>query len=281
MPSRSFFSRLKNVFNNPTTEDPAKAAEERLEEIIEDAEREGLIDDEASEMFQGIIDLVNTTAGEVMVPRINLTAVPDDISVLDLMKEIVDSGHSRIPVYHESIDRVVGIIYVKDLFQYWGRESEIDVQTVMRTPYFIPESKPLTDLLADFKSKKVQVAIVVDEYGGTSGLVSMEDILEEIVGEIADEYDIDEENEWFEAENGHVHTTGQMSIFDLADHFDVEAPEGAFTTIGGWIYERIGRIPETREEFDFDGFHVVIDDADPRQINKLTISVAAEPPEFE
>ncbi len=245
---------------------------------MDEAEREGLIDDEASEMVQGILDLANTSAAEVMVPRISVWAVPDTIPVAELLTAIVEFGHSRVPVYSGSVDRIVGILYVKDLFRFWGRDTEIRLADVMREPYFIPESKPLSDLLAEFKARKIQLAVVVDEYGGTSGLVSMEDILEMIVGDIADEYDTEEDTEMLRVEDGHVVASGRLGISDLADHFDTEVPEGSFTTVGGWIFDRIGRVPEVGEEFEFDGFQVRVETADPRHIKTVTVSYVGDTP---
>lgn len=274
--TRSVLGRIRQIFSD--SRNGAESPEERLEEIIDEAEREGLIDDEASEMVQGILDLSNTTAAEVMVPRISLSAVPDTISVADLLASIVEFGHSRIPVYSGSVDRIIGILYVKDLFRFWGRDDEVRLADVMREPYFIPESKPLSDLLTEFKARKIQLAVVVDEYGGTSGLVSMEDILEMIVGDIADEYDTEEDTELLRAEDGHVVASGRLAISDLADHFDTEAPEGGFTTVGGWISDRIGRVPDEGEEFEFDGFQVRVESADPRQIKTVSVAYVGDTP---
>ncbi|MCZ7587119.1 MAG: hemolysin family protein [Deltaproteobacteria bacterium] len=273
----SFRHRLLRLFNKPKTdEDRAEEVEKRLEEVLEEAEEEGLIDVEASEMFLNVLDLDTTRAYEIMVPRTSLTAVPDDIAIPELIHTIHRSGHSRIPVYSGSVDSIVGLVYAKDVLRFWGRpDGDIELKALLREPYFVPESKPLDDLLRDFQARKVQIAIVVDEYGGTSGLVTLEDIFEVIVGDIEDEYDRAGAEALTVQDDGNVKVAANFNIDDFFERFDLEPPEGDFSTVGGWIFERIGRIPRAEEQFTLDGYPVVIDEADERRIRRVSVDVSA------
>ncbi len=278
MPSKRFWNRLKKLFSDDQIDEKEKAklVEERLEELLETAEREGLIDENAQDMFQGVIDLTSTVAGEIMIPRTSLHALADAATISDIVAMILDTGHSRIPIYKDTIDHIVGFVYAKDLLPFWGRpENSIALAQVLRAPYFVPESKPIINLLKELQQRKLQIAIVVDEYGGTSGLVSLEDIVEEIVGEIRDEYDTTEPAQPVVENNGWFEASASLSIFELFDHFDEEAPEGDFTSVGGWVVDRIGRIPEKGEQFVVDGYRVRIDDADNRQV--VRVALAKEP----
>lgn len=273
MPSESPWAKLKSIFvGSHSKKDKVKEAEERLEEFLDEVQDEGLIDEEAGEMFLGVIDLLSTQADEVMVPRIGIDAVSEKTPIPEIIEKILESGHSRIPVYRENVDHIIGFVYAKDLLRYWGRENgEVNLDDILREPYFVPESKPVGDLLKEFQAKKVQIAVVVDEYGGTSGLVSIEDIVEEIVGEIEDEYDPEQTEPQIVHNDDWVEAAAGVDIDDLFDIFDRDAPEGDFTTIGGWIFDGIGRIPDEGETLELDGYEISILDADKRQINRVAI----------
>ncbi len=273
MPSESPWAKLKSIFSgSQSKKDKVKEAEERLEEFLDEVQDEGLIDEEAGEMFLGVIDLLTTEADEIMVPRIGIDAVSEDTSIPEIIHTILTSGHSRIPVYKENVDHIVGFVYAKDLLRYWGRENgDVNLTDILREPYFVPESKPVGDLLREFQKKKVQIAVVVDEYGGTSGLVSIEDIVEEIVGEIEDEYDPEQAEPQIVQNDNWVEAAAGVDIDDLFDIFDCEAPEGDFTTIGGWIFHGIGRIPNQSETIELGAYEIKILDADERQINRVAI----------
>ena len=171
-----------------------KVTEEEIQELMNAGEEEGIINEEENEMIRAIFTLRDTVVREIMVPRTDMAGISTEATVREVLATVISCGHSRIPVWDGTLDNIVGLVYAKDLLKYWGMdESAVVLRKVMRTPFFIPESKNLEELLHDFKKKRVHIAIVIDEYGGTSGLVTIEDLLEQIVGDIQDEYDLEEE----------------------------------------------------------------------------------------
>jgi len=176
-----------------------------------------------------------------------------------------------MPVYEETIDNIIGLVYAKDLLKYWGMEaSAVNLTNIIRTPYFVPEAKNLEELLQEFKRKRMHIAIVIDEYGGTSGLVTIEDILEQIVGDIQDEYDLEEE--WIiQEKDGSVVVDARLPVEELEDHLMIEIEREKFDTVSGYIYHLTGRIPHVQEEIDAGAFRMVIVDADERKIKKVRI----------
>ncbi|MCB1155393.1 CBS domain-containing protein, partial [bacterium] len=208
MSSSSFFERLKETFRKPI--DKAKR-NQLAEEWIEEAERDGLIDEDDSELFHGVFDLSTRQVGEIMVPRTSVTAIPETTPIADVIETIQSSGHSRIPVYSETIDRIIGFVYAKDLLAYWGTTNGgFELRSVLREPLYTTEDKPVDDLLREMQKKKIHLAVVVDEYGTTSGLVSIEDIIELIVGDIHDEYDSALEEPSLIVQDGWVTAPGNM-----------------------------------------------------------------------
>ena len=264
-----FFRRLAGKEDLDKTE-RAKLAEARIESVIDEVEAEGLIDPDAHEMIHGVIDFAISMVRDVMVPRTEIVAVDVNSPVDQVIETINESGHSRIPVYSESIDKIIGLVYAKDLLRHWGTEK-LDLTKVMREPYFIPETKRLDDLLAEFRSKRIHVAIVIDEYGGTSGVVSIEDLLEEIVGDISDEYDDDPEL-LIEAKSGGLVVSARLEIGKLFEHFDMEPPQGEFTTVGGWIFDHTGYIPQQGETIEISGFTIIVEATDERTVKRVRIA---------
>jgi CBS domain containing-hemolysin-like protein len=179
---------------------------------------------------------------------------------------------SRIPVWDGTLDNIVGLIYAKDFLKYWGMDdSGVVLRRVMRAPYFVPETKKLEELLHDFKKKRIHIAIVIDEYGGTSGLVTIEDLLEQIVGDIQDEYDLEEE--WLvEEDDGAVMVDARLPIEELEEYFGIEIERDKFDTVGGLIFHLTGRIPRTGEEVESGTIRLVVLAADERKISKVRIS---------
>ncbi|RII26838.1 MAG: HlyC/CorC family transporter [Geobacter sp.] len=249
-----------------------KITEEEIQELMDAGEEEGLINEEENEMIRSIFALRDTTAREIMVPRTDMACVPIDATVQEVLQAIIDCGHSRLPVYDGTTDNIIGLIYAKDYLKYWGMdESAVDLKRILRPPYFIPETKNLEELLQEFKKKRVHLAIVVDEYGGTSGLVSIEDLLEQIVGDIQDEYDIEEE--WLTEEaGGSVVVDGRLPIEELEGHFDVEIEREKFDTVGGLLFHLTGRIPAVGEEVESDNIRFTVLEADERRVSKVRVS---------
>jgi len=243
-----------------------------IQDLIKASEDEGLVNEEESDMICSIFSLRSTMVREIMVPRIDMACVSVDASVREFLEVILACGHSRIPVYENSVDNVIGLLYAKDLLKYWGLpEDQIRLRSIMRPPFFIPETKNLELLLQEFKSRHVHLAIVIDEYGGTSGLISIEDLLEQIVGDIQDEHDR-EEALFSVNDDGSITADARMPIEDLEEHFGIEIERDQFDTVGGLIFHLTGRITAIGEVIENDQLRISILDADERKIKKVSIT---------
>ncbi|ABB32593.1 CBS domain containing protein [Geobacter metallireducens RCH3] len=249
-----------------------RITEEEIQDIIDASEEEGLINPEENEMIRSIFELRDTVVREIMVPRTDMACVSADTSVGEVLRTIITCGHSRIPVYDGTVDNIIGLIYAKDLLKYWGMgDSSINIRRIMRTPYFIPESKNLEELLQEFKRKRVHIAIVIDEYGGTSGLVTIEDLLEQIVGDIQDEYDLEED--WIvEEPDGSVLVDARLPIEDLEERFGIEIEREKFDTVAGLIFHLTGRIPKVGEEIENDALRMTVLEGGERNIRKVRVA---------
>lgn len=245
--------------------------EEELQEAINSSEEEGLLDESEGDMLQAIFDFGDTIVREIMVARPDMVCCASDAPLDELLQLILDSGHSRIPIYDGSIDRVTGVVYAKDLLRYWGaRSEELSPATVMRSPYFVPETKRIEDLLVDFRTRRVHMAIVVDEYGGTSGLITIEDLLEEIVGDIQDEYDLEEE--WAQPQaDGSLLLDARANVEELEEFFDLEIPREKFDTVGGYVIHLLGSVPVAGETARANGLLLEVVDADERKIRRVQV----------
>ncbi len=253
--------------------------EEEIQQLMNAGEEEGLINEEENEMIQSIFALGDTVVREIMVPRTDMAYVTVDATVREVLSSIIACGHSRIPVFDGTIDNIVGLVYAKDLLKFWGMdESAVVLKNILRPPYFIPETKNLEELLHEFKKKRIHIAIVVDEYGGTSGLVTIEDLLEQIVGDIQDEYDIEEE--WLvEDTYGAVVVDARLPIEELEEHFGIVIAREKFDTVGGLIFHLTGRIPNQGEDVENGAIRMTILEADERKIRKVRITRLADKPE--
>ncbi|HEX2094680.1 MAG TPA: hemolysin family protein [Longimicrobiaceae bacterium] len=219
---------------------------EEIRMFVVRSSEQGVVEEDEREMIHGVFEFSETVAREVMTPRTEMVAVPADISLDALLETVVTEGHSRFPVYEGTIDSIIGVVLTKDLLPLLrdrdaAREA-FDVRKLMREPYFVPDTKPVDDLLAEFRQQSVHLAIVLDEFGGTYGLVTMEDLLEEIVGEINDEYDV-AEPEFAPTPEGDVLIDGGASISEVNERFDLGLPEEDFDTIGGYIFGALERVP--------------------------------------
>jgi CBS domain containing-hemolysin-like protein len=267
-----FVRRLAGV--PPTT--PEEQHEEKQEEFLEDLEQqrmEGVVDKEEQEMIENVLELRESTAGEIMTPRTDLVAVDVEADLPTVLETIRKVGHSRIPVYEENIDNIVGLIYAKDLLAEIGRNSQdFHVRDRMREVYFVPETKPLRALLHEFQDQKLHLAVVLDEYGGTAGLVTLEDILEELVGPIADEYEKAPQESTKKIDETTIEVDARMYVDDLNDEFAVDLPEDEdYDTVGGFVFSRLGYIPKTGEHFDYDNLKFTIASAEPRRVKRVRI----------
>jgi putative hemolysin len=235
--------------------------------------------EEEKKILKGIVKFGDTMVREIMRPRIDVTAVEDKTPYTDLMATILESGYSRIPVYHESFDNITGILYVKDLLPHLNREDDFNWQQLQRPAFFIPENKRIGDLLQEFQVKKIHLAVAVDEYGGTSGIVTLEDILEEIVGEINDEFDsetdnihfskIDDFNYIFE---GKTLLNDFCKVLGIEDRIFEEA-KGESDTLAGLMLELAGKIPDINEKFRFDQYVFQAETVDKRRIKRIRVII--------
>ncbi|MCM2265162.1 MAG: hemolysin family protein [Desulfuromonadales bacterium] len=243
--------------------------EEELQEAISSSEEEGLLDESEGDMLQAIFEFGDTIVREIMVARPDMVCCASDAPLDELLNLILDSGHSRVPIFEGSVDHIVGVIYAKDLLRYWGaRPGELSPAAVMRTPYFVPETKRIEDLLVDFRTRRVHMAIVVDEYGGTSGLITIEDLLEEIVGDIQDEYDLEEE--WAQPQSdGSLLLDARANVEELEEHFDVEIPRDKFDTVGGFVVHLLGTVPAAGETARANGLLLQVVEADERKVRRV------------
>ena len=224
-------------------------------------------------MIRGIFDLDETPVHEIMTPRVDVDAIAEDASLADVKARIIESGHSRIPVYRETIDHVVGVIYAKDLLDE-GRIARIaSLAELQHQPVFIPETKNVGDLLAEFQASRNHFAVVLDEYGGTAGLVTFEDILEEIVGEIQDEYDTDEvQPETVSLPDGYHVMDARLTTYETGEILGVDLPEEeSYDTLGGYIAAHCGHIPQAGETGRTDMLEFEVMEADPRRLLKLKV----------
>lgn len=245
--------------------------EEDLRTYMDAGEEEGVLKEDEKEMIYSIFDLDDTLAREIMVPRIDMVAVDVNTPIMTALDIILEAGHSRVPVYEDTIDNIVGILYVKDLLVYWRKGGESrSVRDLEREVYYVPETKPVTDLLRELQTKKVHIAIVVDEYGGTAGLVTIEDILEEIVGEIQDEHDPEEFYMQRVSDDEYIFSS-RMDLDDINSIISAELPTEETDTLGGLIYSLLGRVPEVGDSLEVAGFHLVVLSVEGRRIKTVKI----------
>lgn len=244
---------------------------EDLQDLIDASEQQGIIDAQEGNMLQSILELDETILRETMVPRTAMVCVSAAAPMNEVLQTILDSGHSRIPIYQGNIDNIIGLVYAKDLLRFWGQSLDsLVIEDILRAPYLVPESKRASELLKEFRETRVHIAIVIDEYGGTSGLVTIEDLLEEIVGDIQDEYDREEEC-LIAQDDGTLLVNGRLDVEDFEDYFGVEVARDKFDTVGGYIVEQLGRVPTVGEKVQIDQFEMLIEKGDQRAVRLIRV----------
>jgi putative hemolysin len=254
---------------------------EELKLLVERGGEQGILEAEEEQMISAVMELGESRIHEVMVPRIDIVAVPVTASYDEVVDDIVREGHSRMPVYEGSIDNIVGLLYAKDLLPYLKGGAELPpIKTKLRTPLFVPESMSVDDLLHEMQRRRVHIAIVLDEYGGTAGLVSLEDLLEEIVGEIQDEYDA-EEPMVERLSDDEARVDGRADVDELVELFgvvlDVEDAE-EYDTVGGLVYHHVGGVPKVGDRVELDGATLTVETTDGRRVGKvLAVRIHREP----
>ena len=270
---------LKSREAQGETQDVNTAEDEILSLIDkkEEGEKTDYVDDieeDERRIVAGAFELDNTTVHEIMTPRVDIDAISADCDVEETVKLILESGHSRIPVYNQSIDQIIGVIYAKDLLDKNKVYAAKSLADLVHPPYYTPETKKIGDLLAEFQKNKTHFAIVIDEYGGTSGIVTFEDILEELVGEIQDEYDKEEtrEPQWTPDADGWYTLDARTLISDIRDNLDIDLPDGDdYDTIGGYLADVAGRILQANESQTTDLLEIQVLEATPRVVKKIKL----------
>ncbi len=244
--------------------------EEELRMLVNVGEEEGFIDEDEREMIDSIFEFDDTLVREVMIPRIDIVAVNVTETLENVIKLVIKMGHSRIPVFDETVDNIIGLIYAKDILQVFVEPSpeKRTLQKLMRSAYYVPESKKVRDLFAELRKEKVHMAIVLDEYGGTAGLVTIEDVIEEIVGEIQDEYD-QEEKAVERLSDGSLLVDARTPIYEINELLEIDLPDDEFETISGWVFHNLGTLPDEGQEMDIGDIHVKVEKITGRRIGKL------------
>ena len=229
-----------------------------------------ILAEEKNDMIQGVEELSATTVKEVMVPRIDVDFIPLETVEEELLQKISESGHSRIPVYEGSIDNVVGILYVKDLIKILASKQAVDLEKIIRKPYFVPESKHIDSLLREFKRRHVHIAVAIDEYGGISGIVCMEDIIEEIVGDIQDEFDHEREDIIALADNVWI-CDARVDLDSLNEEISSSFPTEEFDTLGGFVFDLFGKIPVKFEKISWNNYDCIVQEMEGHKVNTIKV----------
>jgi len=233
------------------------------------------LEKDKQEMIRGVVELSATTVKEVMVPRTDTVFLSVTASPEEVFSTIIESGHSRFPVYEETIDSVIGILHVKDVLKVLVDKAPLDIKALARKPFFVPVSKHIDDLLKELRRKRVHIAVVVDEYGGVSGIVCMEDIIEEIVGDIQDEFDHETEDVIAVGEGAWL-CDARINLGDLAEKTGLDLPEDNFDTLGGFVFDLFGKIPVKYEKAVYKGIELVVHEMDGHKIKTVKIVKAQE-----
>lgn len=258
---------IMSLFGKKKNKAKQKSVEENLQEE--------LLAEEKNDMIQGVEDLSETTVKEVMIPRIDVDFISSDTPDNELLLKITESGHSRFPVYSGSIDNVVGILYVKDILKCYARKEIVELDKIIRKAYFVPESKKIDSLLREFKRRHVHIAVAIDEYGGISGIVCMEDIIEEIVGDIQDEFDNERADVVSLSENMWI-CDARTSLDDLNEEIKSNFPTEDFDTLGGFVFDLFGKIPVKFEKVSWKNWDFIVQEMEGHKVNVIRIVLHKE-----
>ena len=267
-----FLGRLLGGHERPTEEEDAV---EEILDAVSEGEAEGILEQDAADFIENIMESRDRVAREIMTPRPSLLCGKFDIELDEVLEMLGEHGHSRIPIYRDNRDEIMGVLYFKDVLRHLkdlqaGRRKWTDI---LRDPVFIPETKKINELLKLLQEQKVHIAIVLDEFGGTAGVVTVEDIIEEIVGELHDEFDLEEAPEFAEIGDNTVEVDAKLSIDDLNEKLDIQIPEtGDYDTLGGFLASQLGKVPSLGEEVQVDGVHFEVTDADDRKVKRVRLT---------
>ncbi|MBK5099449.1 MAG: HlyC/CorC family transporter [Desulfobacteraceae bacterium] len=269
---QGLFALIKSLMRKKAHLTNSNDLAEEIHDLMDEGQAKGLISDEESNMVHGVLDLKETRAHSIMIPRTDVYSAPADSTLGEVIKLVNECGHTRIPIHRGSIDKLVGVLHAKDLLKLLGEDPDSKIPSeILRKPYVVPKTQKISELLRGLKEKNTHLAILTDEYGGTAGIITIEDILEEIVGEIRDEHDVDEpflttlDDESFLVD-------ARLEIEKLEQHLKVTLPEGDFESVGGFIIHLLGHIPEVNKKISFEDLEFTIQEADQRKIDKVLIT---------
>jgi len=250
-----------------------KNIKKKIEAILVKAQKNRLVDSSSREMIENILEFTHILVREIMIPRTEIVAVSTEATIDEIINEVIESRHTRIPVYRGTIDNIIGILNVKDMLKFWSKQiTKEDLLACLSTPYYIPETKNTHLLFYELKENKKHIAIVIDEYGGTAGLVTLEDLLEEIVGELRDEHEANAAGDVIsQLPDGSIIFDGRMEIENIEEHLNVSLKKGRYETLSGLILNSTKRIPLSGEKFQIEGLEITIENADERSIKKVKI----------
>ena len=260
------------AFGGEQGQDEGSSMVDELKSLVDAGQRDGLLEQEERRMLRSIFELGDTLAREIMVPRIDILALDVQTNLPEAVDVLLNTGHTRVPVYQDTVDNILGLLYVKDLLRVWRQgDTTGSLRSLLRPAYFVPEAKKVDELLAEMQSRRVHMAMVVDEYGGIAGLVTLEDIVEEIVGEIQDEYDLAEESPYNELGGGEYLFMGRVDLDDLNEVLGTHLTKDEADTLGGLVYSRLGRVPLSGESVQVDDLLLTIEQVSGRRIRKVRV----------
>lgn len=258
-------------------DDPREEIEDEILSAVDEGAREGTFEETEKAMIRGVMDLQEIDAEHVMTPRTEMITLPIDATVQDAIDRTRERGLSRLPIYRETPDDIAGVLYMKDLLPYLGHSEVPPIEGLLRTPLFVPQTKSVHELLQEMRARQMHLAIVLDEYGGTAGLVTIEDIIEEIVGEIADEHEGKTAREVTKLSDNAATVEGKTHIDDLNEALDLELPESEeYETVGGLLFSHLGRVPARGEHWELENVRFTVLDSDERRINRVKVTVRRE-----
>ncbi len=264
----------------PDPHDLKLVSEEDLEAMIDASHREGIIPSEEKAMIERVFEFGDTTVREIMVARVDMKVASIDAKITEIMKVFTDSGHSRLPVFDGNTDNIKGIIHIKDIIPYLSdTKNGFDIRTILRKPYFVPETKRISELFKEMRLLHVHIAIAVDEYGGVAGLITLEDLLEELVGEIQDEYDF-EDDDVVKLDDKSYIMVGDMEIEDVNKFLGTEIEDDEYDTLAGFLMEKLGHLGKIGERVEYEGIVFIIVRVDKLRITKVRVMVDREVPEL-
>ncbi|MCG6881348.1 MAG: hemolysin family protein [Deltaproteobacteria bacterium] len=269
---KGFLEHFRSFFKRKNHLDNSSDLAEGIHDLMDEGQAKGLISNEESHMVYGVLDLKETKAHSIMVPRTEISSASVDCTLGEMISLVTQCGHTRIPIHKDDIDHVVGVLHAKDLLRLLGGDPDSRIPfEIFRKPFFVPGNRTISDLLKDLQEQRTHLAIVTDEYGGTAGIITTEDILEEIVGEILDEHD-HEEPLLSILDDGGFLVDARLEIEKLEEHLKIKFPEGDFESVGGFIIHLLGKIPKVGEKTSFGDFDITIQKGDQRKIDKALIT---------